>query len=64
MTLTICQLIEYKLRTISWENHTENVHQKLVQDPFLILVNKPKHPLPAKYSFKSTLFWNRIIRKP
>ena len=23
--------------------HAENVHQKLAQDPFLILLNNPKH---------------------
>ena len=27
------------------ENHAENVHQKLVSDPFFILVNNPKQPL-------------------
>ena len=25
-----------------WKNHIGNVHQKLVPDPFLIWVNKPK----------------------
>ena len=34
MTLKLCQLVEYFL----WKNHAENVHQKLVPDPFLILV--------------------------
>ena len=28
------------------------MHQKLVRDPFLILVNSPKHPLHARNSFK------------
>ena len=28
-----------------WKNHTENVHQKLAPDPFLILLNNPKQPL-------------------
>ena len=33
------------------KKHTENVHQKLVPDPFLILVNNPKQPLHAKKLF-------------
>ena len=38
------------------ENHAENVHQRLVPDPFLILVNNPKQPLHAKNSFKNKIF--------
>ena len=34
---------------------TENVHQKLVPDPFLILVNDPKQPLHARNSFKNDI---------
>ena len=30
------------------ENHVENVHQKPVPDPFLILVNNRKQPLDAR----------------
>ena len=30
------------------ENHAENVQQKVIPDPFLILVNNPKQPLHAK----------------
>ena len=29
------------------------MHQKLVPDPFLILVNNPKQPLHARNSFKN-----------
>ena len=29
------------------ENHAKIVHQKLVPDPFLVLVNNPKQPLHA-----------------
>ena len=29
------------------------MHQKLVPDPFFILVNNPKQPLPAKNYFKN-----------
>ena len=46
------------------ENHAENVHQKLVPDPFLILVNDPKQPLHAINYFKNKIFWKRIIKKP
>ena len=28
--------------TFLWKNHAENVHQKLVPDPFIILLNNPK----------------------
>ena len=38
------------------ENHAENVHQKLVPDPFLILVNNPKQPLHARNAFKNKNF--------
>ena len=37
------------------ENHSENVHQKLVLDFFFILVNNPKQPLHARNSFKDIL---------
>ena len=54
----------FKQRTFLWENHAENIHQKLVPGPFLILVNNPKQPLHARSSFKNKIFWNRIIKKP
>ena len=38
------------------ESHGENVHQKLVPDPSLILVNNPKQPLHAINSFESKIF--------
>ena len=34
------------------EYHSENVHQKLVPDPLLILVNNPKQPLHTRNYFK------------
>ena len=37
------------------ENHTENVHGRLVPDPFLILVNSPKQLLHAKNYFKNKI---------
>ena len=40
--LEFCQLIEYYVRDIFMENDAKNVHQKLVLDPFLVLVNNPK----------------------
>ena len=38
------------------ENHDENVHRKLVPDPFLILLNNPKQPLHARNLFKNKIF--------
>ena len=38
------------------ENHAENMHQKLVPDPFLILVNNSKQPLHAKNCIKNKVF--------
>ena len=46
------------------KNRAENVHEKLVPDPFLIFVNKPKQPLHVKNSFKNMIFRKRIIKKP
>ena len=44
--------------------HVKIMHQKLVLDPFLILVNNPEHPLHARNSFKSKIFWQGVIKKP
>ena len=38
------------------ENYGENVHQKLVPDPFLILVNIPKQSLHGRNTFESKIF--------
>ena len=38
------------------ENHAEYVLQKLVLDPFLILVIMPKELLRARNSFKNKIF--------
>ena len=38
--------------------------QKLVPDPFLILVNNPKQPMHVRSSFKIKMFEKRIIKKP
>ena len=38
------------------ENHAENVHQKLVPDPFFILAKNPKQPLHARNYFKNKIF--------
>ena len=40
------------------ENHAENVHQRLVPDAFLILLNIPKQPMHTRNYFK-----NKIICK-
>ena len=46
-----------------WKNHAENVHQKLVQDPFLILLSNPNKPLHARNSFKYKILLKGIISK-
>ena len=33
----------------------ENLHQKVVPDPFIILVNNPKQPLHARNFFKNNI---------
>ena len=38
------------------------MHQKLVRDPFSILVNNPKQPLHAINSFENKIFWKGIIK--
>ena len=38
MTLKLCQLIEYYIRAFVLKNDVVNVHQKLIPDPFLILL--------------------------
>ena len=45
-----------KYGTLLWKNYAENVHQKLVPDPFLILVSTPKQSLHARNSFKNKIF--------
>ena len=42
------------------ENHAENVHEKLVPDPFFILVNNPKQPLHTRI-FSKIRYFERII---
>ena len=39
-----------------FKNYAENMHQKVVPDPFFILVNNPKQPLHARNSFKNKIF--------
>ena len=51
-------------RVLSKENHAKNMHQKLVADPFLILVNNPKQPLHMQNYFQNKMFLKRIIKKP
>ena len=67
--------ISYDIETLSidrvlnkehffWKNHAENVHHKLLLDPFLILLNNPKRTLHAWNSFENEKFWKMIIKKP
>ena len=37
-------------------NPGKNVHQKMVPDPFLNLLNNPKQPLHERSSFKNNMF--------
>ena len=39
------------------------MHQKLVPDSFLILVNNPKKPLHARNSIKNEIILKRIMKK-
>ena len=48
--------LSIKYRIFLWKNHAENVHQKLVSDPFIILLNNPKQPLHARNSFQNKIF--------
>ena len=41
------------------ENHAENVHQKLVPDSFLILVNNPKQPFMQEIRLRIKYFERR-----
>ena len=50
--------------TFFWKNHSENVHEKVVLDFFLILINIRKKLLHARHYFKNKIFWKRITKKP
>ena len=45
------------------KNHVENMHQRLVPDTFLIMINNPKQLSHPRNSFKNTILWKRIIKK-
>ena len=53
-TLAIDKVLNKK--TFLWENHAENVHQKLVPDPFLTMVYNQKQPLHTRNSFENKIF--------
>ena len=57
----------YEIETLSKErvlnkqhfygkNHAENMHQNLVPDLFLILINNPKQPFDARNYFENKIF--------
>ena len=48
--------LEKEKRTFLWKNHAENMHQKVVPDPFLMLVNNPKQPLTQEIISKIRYF--------
>ena len=38
------------------KKYVENVHQKLVPDPLLVLIDSPKKPLHERNSFEHKIF--------
>ena len=44
-TIKFSQLIEYNMKNIFWENHTQNVAEELVLDPFSF--KKPSYKVKA-----------------
>ena len=56
--------IENPEATFLWKSYPENVNQKLVPDPFLILVYTSKQSLNARNYFKNKIFSKRIIKMP
>ena len=42
--------------------HAENVHEKLVPDPFFILINNPKQPFHARNYFKRKIFERELSK--
>ena len=57
-------MIENLIKNIFTKKDAENVHQKLAPDPFVILLNNPKHTFGARNSFTNKVFSKRIIKKP
>ena len=55
-TLSIDRVLNVLNKAFLCKNHAENVHQKLVPDPFFILLYNPKRPLYARNSFKNKIF--------
>ena len=51
-------------RELNKEPFYEKIIQKIVPNPFLVLLNNPKQPLDTRNSFKNKVFWKRIIKKP
>ena len=43
-------------QVIFMEKFTENVHQKLVPDPILILIDCPQLPMHARNLFENKIF--------
>ena len=56
MTLNFVNGWSIEYGTFLSKNDAENVHQKLVLGPFLVLVNKAKQPLHARSCFKNKIF--------
>ena len=48
--------LTWAIAKFSGEKFTESVYQKVVPDPFLILVNSPKQLMHASNSFENKTF--------
>ena len=51
-----------KKGAFAWKNYWENVHQKFIPDPFLILLNNTKQPLHIRNSFTNQIFERELSK--
>ena len=59
MELKLCQLIDCYIRnSFIKKGQAANVHQKLVRELILILINKPKQSLHTRNSFSNPFPFN------
>ena len=50
--MAINRLLKKKKKKKKWKSYAENVHQKLVPNPYFILVNNPKQILMQEILLK------------
>ena len=64
MTLKLCQLIEYYIRSICIKKRCSKCAPKVNSRSLFNFINyNPKQPLHARNSFTNQIFWKRIIKK-